>query len=415
MTLIKTSLLNGIAVFVKMVALLGINKSLALFVGPVGYAIIGQFQSAVQMITTFASGAINMGVIRYTAEYADNFEAQQKIWKTSSSLSLIGSLVTAIGILIFCRPLAVYFLKDEALYGVFIWFGAFLPFFVFNTLLLAMLNGKKELHSFVIANIVGSLLSLILTAWMAYQWRLYGALVALGIFQSVAFFVTFYISIKLDWFKIRYLFGKVDVEVTKKLFHYTIMALSSAILLPLCQIYVRNLLGERLGWTSVGYWEAMWKLSAAYLLFLTSTLSVYYLPRLSELKSAEELRKEVWKCFVIIVPTTMLISLSIYFLRHWIISLLFTGDFAPMEELFFWQLLGDSFKICSWLMGFIYIAKGFSGLYVASEILFAVLFYLLIYLLIPSMGLKSTAIAHLLGYVVHSTFIFTSLKIKKVL
>ncbi len=57
MTLIKTSLLNAIAVVIKMLTLLGINKILAVYVGPTGYAALGQFQNAVQMITTFGSGA----------------------------------------------------------------------------------------------------------------------------------------------------------------------------------------------------------------------------------------------------------------------------------------------------------------------------------------------------------------------
>ena len=52
MTLIKTSLLNAIAVVIKMLTTLGINKILAVYVGPTGYAALGQFQNAVQMITT---------------------------------------------------------------------------------------------------------------------------------------------------------------------------------------------------------------------------------------------------------------------------------------------------------------------------------------------------------------------------
>jgi PST family polysaccharide transporter len=69
MTLIKTSLLNAIAVLIKMLTMLGINKVLAIYVGPAGYATLGQFQNAVQMITTSPAGAINTSVTKYTAEY----------------------------------------------------------------------------------------------------------------------------------------------------------------------------------------------------------------------------------------------------------------------------------------------------------------------------------------------------------
>ncbi|MGE4416327.1 MAG: O-antigen translocase, partial [Marinobacterium sp.] len=81
MTLIKTSLLNGIAVVIKMLTLLGLNKILAIYVGPAGYAALGQFQNAVQMITTLASGAINTGVTKYTAEYHEDEAKQHAVWR----------------------------------------------------------------------------------------------------------------------------------------------------------------------------------------------------------------------------------------------------------------------------------------------------------------------------------------------
>ena len=69
MTFIKTSLLNGIAVTVKLLTFLGINKLLSLYVGPIGYAFLGQYQNLITVVTTFASGAITTGVTKYTAEY----------------------------------------------------------------------------------------------------------------------------------------------------------------------------------------------------------------------------------------------------------------------------------------------------------------------------------------------------------
>ena len=101
MTLIKTSLLNGIAVIIKMLTLLGLNKILAIYVGPTGYAALGQFQNAVQMITTFASGALNTGVTKYTAEYYEDEVRQHTVWRTAGTIALLGSLTTAILVTIF--------------------------------------------------------------------------------------------------------------------------------------------------------------------------------------------------------------------------------------------------------------------------------------------------------------------------
>ena len=51
MTLLKTSALNGIAVLTRVGTALLLNKILAVHVGPAGYAVIGQFQSLVGMVT----------------------------------------------------------------------------------------------------------------------------------------------------------------------------------------------------------------------------------------------------------------------------------------------------------------------------------------------------------------------------
>ena len=69
MTLIKTSVLSFIATAIKMLSMLAINKAVAVFIGPTGLALIGQFQNFTQLGMTVAQGGINAGVTKYTAEY----------------------------------------------------------------------------------------------------------------------------------------------------------------------------------------------------------------------------------------------------------------------------------------------------------------------------------------------------------
>lgn len=401
MTLIKTSLLNGIAVVIKMLTLLGLNKILAIYVGPAGYAALGQFQNAVQMITTLASGAINTGVTKYTAEYHEDEAKQHAVWRTAGTIALIGSLVVAIGIISFSRPLASWFLKDENLSSVFIWFAATLVLFVFNTLLLAILNGKKEIQRYVIANIAGSLFALSVTTVMAIQLGLYGALVALAIYQSLTFFVTLLLCYKASWFKFEHLLGGVDKQAAKNLAKFSGMAITSAACVPMSHILIRNHIGETLGWEAAGYWEAMWRLSAAYLMLITTTLSVYYLPRLSELLCMDEIRKEVLQGYKIILPVAAFLGLSIYFMRHYIIQILFSLEFQPMEVLFRWQMVGDTLKIGSWILAYIMLGKAMVKLFVISEVAFCLSFYLLTVVLTKNIGLEGVAVAHSINYLIY--------------
>jgi len=401
MTLIKTSLLNGIAVIVRMLTLLGINKILAIYVGPAGYAALGQFQNAVQMITTFASGAINTGVVKYTAQYHEDAEAQRKVWATAGSIALIGSLLTAVIIAVLNRPLASWFLKDEGYGGVFLWFSVTLVFFVFNALMLAILNGKKEIARYVIANIAGSLFSLIVTAVMSMQFGLYGALVALAIFQSISFFVTCGLLLKAPWFRFRYLVGAIDRGVARDLAKYTAMALTSAACVPLSHILIRNHLGATIGWESAGYWEAMWRLSSAYLMLVTTTLGVYYLPRLAELKEAREVRNEILQGYKIIIPVVVVGAGVVYILRDFIVHVLFSAEFFPMRELFAWQLVGDTLRIGSWIISYLMLSKAMFKPFVVKEVVFAAMLYGLSLLFTQWLGVEGVVVAYAINYLIY--------------
>lgn len=401
MTLVRTSLLNGIAVAIKMLTLLGLNKVLAIYVGPSGYAALGQFQNAVQMITTLASGAIQTGVTKYTAQYHEDPAKQHVLWRTAGTISLVGSLLAATGLVIFNRPLAQWFLKDASLGSVFIWFAATLVFFVFNTLLLAMLNGKKEIHRYVIANIAGSVFALVVTVIMVMQFGLYGALVALAVYQSLAFIVTLTLTYKARWFELRYLLGPIDKTVAKNLAKFTAMALTSAVCVPLSHILIRDHLGATLGWDAAGYWEAMWRISAVYLMLVTTTLGVYYLPRLSELQDPADIKKEILQGYKIILPVTAICGLSIYLLRDLIISTLFTIEFAQMATLFGWQMIGDTLKIGSWILAYLMLGKAMVKLYIVSEIGFAASFYLLTVYFTNTLGLEGASVAHAVNYLLY--------------
>ena len=415
MTLIKTSLLNAIAVIIKMGAMLGINKVLAIYVGPAGYAVIGQFQNAIQMITTFASGAINTGVTKYTAEYYNQPQKQIQVWRTASTIAVTGALITAVLVGIFNKTLAAWFLKDESYGSVFVWFSVALVFFVLNALLLAILNGKKEIAKYIAANITGSLFSVAVTVVMVVKFGLYGALVALAIHQSLNFFVIVFFVVKSNWFKFEYLFGKLDKEVSRNLAKYTAMALVSAACIPVSHIMIRNHLGDTLGWDAAGYWEAMWRLSSAYLMFVTSTLSVYYLPRLSELANPADIKKEILQGYKIILPAAMTCGLVIYLLRDSIVGLLFTKEFAPMRELFAWQMLGDTLKIASWLLGYLLVAKTLTMYFVLTEVFFSALFFGLIYFGVDHYGFVFVAVAHAINYFVHFVTMIFILKKESVI
>ena len=414
MNLLKTSVLNGIAVLIRTATLFILNKILAVYVGPSGYAVIGQFQNFIQIVTTFAGGAINNAVIKYTAEYYDDKNKQRIVWKAAGSIILLFSIIATVLIIVFQRQLSFLIFNNYEYQSIFVWFAVFLVFFNFNALFLAILNGKKEILKLVVANISGSLFSLVITSILAIKYKIYGALIALSIYQSIVFFITLLLCYKADWFKLSYLFGRIDPNIAKKFGAFALMALTSAVCLPLSQIFIRSYLTGEFGINYAGYWEAMIRLSGGYLMLVTTTLGVYYLPRLSELSIISDIKKEVYLGYKFIFPLALLGAMSVYFLRDWIIAVLFTDSFLPMRDLFLWQMIGDSLKIGSWILAYLMLSKAMTKLFIITEISFSILLVLLTYLCTKLFGFEGVSIAHLINYacywIVMSLFVFKQLR-----
>lgn len=414
MNLLKTSVLNGVAVLIKTATMFILNKILAVYVGPAGYAAIGQFQNFIQMITTFAGSAINTAVIKYTAEYYEDENKQRDIWRTAGSIVLIFSLIFSVIIITFRKQLSIYIFHTDIYQTVFVWFAVFLTLFTFNALLLAILNGKKEILRLVLVNIIGSIFSLAITTLLAIKYGLYGALVALSIYQSLVFIVTLFLCYKSDWFKFSYLIGKVDRIVLKNFAAFALMAFVSVFFGNISQILLRNMIIQEYGLNYAGYWEAMTRLSNGYLMFASTILGVYYLPRLSELKSYNEIKKEINLGYKLILPIAMISSIFVYIFKDLIIKIMFTDQFKPMLELMFWQLLGDVIKIGSWIISFMMLSRAMTKLFTITEVVFALSILPLTVLFIYLFEFKGVAIAFavncLLYWIVCTYFSFKNLR-----
>jgi polysaccharide transporter, PST family len=389
-----------------MVTGLILNKIIAMYVGPGGYAVIGQFQNVVAMITALASGALNVGVTKYTAEHHADTERQRALWKTAGTLTLVLSATASVILFANADYLAASLLHDRQIGGVFRWLAASLVFISLNALLLAILNGRKEIRRYVCASVAGSILSLALSYVLVRGWGLYGALVALSVNQACIFTITLFVCLRAVWFRIWDLWGTVDRDSAAKLGKFALMAVASVTAIPLSQMLVRHEIIQSFGLDHAGYWDASMKLSNIYFTLATTTLSLYLLPRLSELKSMEEVRREVWSGYRVILPATAAAALVFYLLRESIVMTVFTYSFMPMTELLGWQLLGDVIKMASWLLGYVLIARARTVQFIVMEIAFGFGLWVLTVFGIGLFGFKGVSIAYTATYTLYLATVF---------
>jgi len=398
LTLIKTSVLTGVSTVIKLITAFVINKVISVYVGPSGLAIIGQLQNFNSIVMSFANGAINSGVVKYTAEHREDIEKKSRFFSTAIVITLVCSVLAGVVLALFSSYFSELILKSSEYTSVFVVFGFTVILFSLNTLLMAILNGQKEIKKYVLVNIAGSLFSLVFTSFLIMQLNLLGALYALVVNQSVIFFVTLIFVLKASWFKLEYFKKGADKQSLIKLGKYAAMAITSALTVPVSHLIIRNYIGENLSWDDAGYWQGIWYISTMYLMFVTTSLSVYYLPRLSEIQDNQELKKEILSGYKIILPIVSVVALSIFLLREYVILIAFTEKFMPMMELFKWQLIGDVIKIASWLLGYVMLAKAMTKVFIYTEIGFSVLFVIFSIVFIDSFGLVGITYAFSLNY-----------------
>jgi PST family polysaccharide transporter len=400
---------TAFSTLVKMLTGLVSVKFIAILIGPSGIALLGQLNNFSSIILIIASAGINNGVIKYLAEQKDFAKELGKLLSTALLITLIASTITGLFVFTFADYFSKLIFIDPTFNYVFKIFGLTIVLYALNTLLISILNGLKEFRLFVIVNIIGSIVGLIFTLTLVYFWRINGALISLVTFQSVVFAISLLLIRKSNWLRIKYFNKGIDLHILKRYGNYSLMTLVTASTAPIAQLILRSYIIDTISPDHAGWWEAMNRISNMYLLVITTSFSVYYLPKLSEITDSENLRQEILKGFKFIVPTLLLGFIVLYFSRFLLIKLLFTKEFVGMESLFIWQLVGDFFKITSWLLAYIMVAKAMTKTFIISEILITLFFLSVAYLMLNRFGIIGVTQAYALNYLVYliiMTFIF---------
>ena len=403
MTLFKTSFWTGLSTIIKLAANFIVAKVLAVYVGPAGFAIIGQFQNFVSMVLTFSGNMIQSGVIKYIAEFKNDQNEKTKILSTAFLICLIASFVIALFLFFLDHFFALILLKDINLSWLINVFSVALIFYVLNTLITSILNGEGRIKTLTVINMATSLMGLFLTYFLAKNMGLKGALLAQILSQSVVFVITLAVIVKIRFKWSDFMHG-IDFRYLIKLLKFAGMAIFSALTVPVAQIVIRTYIGHTLSWQEAGYWQAVTRISDAYLLLVTSTLSVYYLPKLSALQGSFAIKKEMKKAYSAVFPIVVLMALCIFIFRKEIVLTLFSPEFIAMLPLFLFQLLGDIFKIGSWLIAYNMLAKAMTQLFICSEIIFSLSYCVLSIVFIRFFGLQGVTMAFCLNYLVYWGF-----------
>lgn len=400
--LLKLAGFNSIHIFIKIGIGAVMSKILAEYVGAAGMGILGNLRNFMQGLLTFSVIGLENGLVKNTAQYKQQPQQLRKIFGTSWVLSLSASLIAAV-VVFFAAP----WLDRELIATsvdftiVFKLIALSLPFYVVFVFITSLMQGFEWYKKFISLQILVSLLVFCFSALLAFNYNLTGALYALVIVPFLQCFValSFWYFQNTTTVSFSDVFNfNFDKSTSRNLLKYSIMALVSALLIPVVNIMVRDQVRVEVSDEAAGWWEAVVRISSYYMLFITSLISLYVLPSLSKDSSYKNYRKTIWNFYKTILPFVIIGLVAVYLLKDVIIATIFTQEFDGAIGLFKWQLMGDFIKVITSVLAFRFLALNDLSRYLIAEVLSIASFYALATYLIPLYQEQGVVMAYLGNY-----------------
>lgn len=399
---LSVTVFSGLLAVVKMGAGFLIAKVVAIYTGPAGIAMLGQLQSFTNMLTGLAGSPVGNGVVRYTAEnYQEGYQKCQPWWSAGIQCVIVITSIIIPVLLLLSHNLSKWLFGSDAYTYVIIITALMLPFSTLGTLCNSIINGQQNYKRYIALGAISVVISTIVMILFVYYGNLRGALLALSIQNGCIGLILLASSIRLEWFKFLTITRKVNRERIKDISNYVVIAIVTALGLPLALIGVRKILVAYVGWDGTGEWQAVWKISEAYLAVLSIALSTYFLPKLSTLKNSVEIQKEVFSTLKIVFPVALFLAICVFICKDLALKILFTESFYKARELFLVQLIGDIVKICSWVLAFPMLSRGKTNWLISTEVIFSLSLVIFTWLFVMKFGVHGANYAFLLNYSIY--------------
>lgn len=386
--------LNSISVAVSFVLGVFSSKIIAVFLGTSGMALMGSFRNFALLVKSIATLGISNSIVKLFVENKDDEQEISVIYSTFFWIFLFISSLLALLVLIFASPISNFLFYTNNYTTPIRFFGLLLPFMVINTFWLAIYNGWEKFKRIMIIQIVSNILVFGLTALLILKENIFGGLLSIAIGEVLMVVVTF-LFVRQDKGAFRFELQKI---ISKKYFHiikrFSVMALLSAFVVPLTLLFIRNGIVKTYSIKEAGIWDAVNRLSSFYMIFFSSGLSFYYMPKLASIHTETEFKSELKSYFKVFVPLFLLMLIVIYFAKSIILNLAFTKEFSNINDLIIWQLAGDFVKILTLAFGFQIVVKTMMKRYFIGEIIFNLSYFIMAYYLMKNKAVEGVLQAY---------------------
>lgn len=400
---------TSISTFIKIVATFISAKVLAVFTGPAGVALLGQLTNFITILIQVSTAATGTGIVKLTGEFKEDTTQLKKVIDTSFTINLLFSVLVLIGIFLFQNELTLFVFNDLKYKWLLYFIAIGTPFIAINNFILSVISGLQYFKKYVIINIFASIISVLLTVCLVYFYTIDGALLAYVLTQTIIFFVSLFYSKSVQWRE--NIAFQIDKTIVKKLSHFSLYVIISAFCFPFAQILVRNLIIDKLGMDSAGIWEGTNRISSMYLLLISSAIGVYFFPKISSVTNSDEVKNELNFALKIFCFATIFAGFLLLLLKSFIIPLVLSNKFLPINEILIFQVFGDVFLIAKMLFSMVLLSRDKTKIMILFEVFFTLIYVVSNYYFISSFSdLKIIILAYPIYTVFYCLTLFLTYK-----
>lgn len=405
----STGLLGGAQIINVLIGIVR-NKLIAILLGNTGIGLISIYQSTLDLIKSITSLGIDTTGVREIAAVSEDSERLMNkisvIYKWSWGLAISGGLLC----ILFCSKISRWAFNSDA-YSLNI--ACLSVCLIFNILALGelvILQGLRQIGYIIKSGVIANLFGLLVMIPLYYYYGIKGIVPVLILFSIITYICTLHYRKKIGVRIITISFKDLLSE-GRFILRIGFFIILAAIQTQIALFMVRSLVINRAGLEQLGLLQAAWTITNVYLTLILKSMSVDFYPRLSLIcddnsKIRTLINEQVYILLIISLPVIIFLLLSSKIL----LSLLYADSFQSAYTLLNWRTIGIFFKVMTWSLGFVLLAKGKGLLYFICDTMYSVIYLLSIYLLFPYYSLDSVGIAYMIAYISYLIIIYFVLR-----
>lgn len=353
--IIKSIFKTGSASFMSIILGMISVKIMAVVIGSSG---IGLFSLIRQTLATLtAAGTMGGQTALIQGLASKQADDKNKYLITVFWIFIFGAIIMTVGLILFAPWIAkiVFTSNDEQTINLVRLMSLPVILIIIYSYLISVLNGFRAIGRLAIGQVIVS----IITAFLAYPisklvssghiisfiWMISASTIGGIIFCLIIAYKEKWLNPLFDDFKPIF-----HGNAIKHFFHIAGTTFITGIIATGALLIIRAMIVKYGGFSSAGIFDVAWTLSMMYVMLLLSSFGTYYLPTLSginDLSSRIILIQNLLKLSLLLVVPLII---SVIVLKPLVITILYTSEFTPALEIIRWMLIGDYFKVSSWVL-----------------------------------------------------------------